>query len=47
MSNYDGLPDKDKIELAIEFIALGQPMPVPLQEALVKHGMRSRVSEET
>lgn len=34
---YAGLSDEDKLELAIRFIAVEQPLPLPLVDFLKEH----------
>lgn len=39
VSSYNDLSDEDKLTMAINFIARGQPLPTPLVEFLVEAGL--------
>lgn len=42
--SYNDLSDEDKIEEAIRFVAMGQPMPGALREWLVEAGLYEAIT---
>lgn len=41
--SYENLSQDDKVELAIKFVALGQPLPEALRLFLVEHDLHDKI----